>query len=198
MENKKISALGYGFAILSPIVFEKLRKEYKIRSKKMLSFFDANNSSFYDFISKGAFLPLARIPYDRYELFFDFSGEADIPKDWKMKNSWKGFNLTIEEDSLWALNFEELENWKYDDLVEKKSIEGVYYDFDDNEYIDYKGIGYELPTGKYIVEICGLEKKNFVKDELENYGFLFRFKSVQTFIKSSDSSETDFSTMFSG
>ncbi len=194
--DKKISALGYGFALLSPNLFERLRKENKIRSKKMLSFFDTNNSFFYEFISKGAFLPLPRIPYDRYELFFDFSEFPSSLQGWEIEDTWDNFNLIIEEDNLWVLNFEELEKWNYKNLNQKQSIEGVYYDFEDNEYMDYRGIKYMLPSGNYNVKIFGLKKINFISDELENYGFLFNLTPIEFPRESPDISEINFNTMF--
>lgn len=59
--DKPISSNGYGIAVVSAEIFQELCKEHRIRSKKMLTYFDKNHNVFYDFIKKGAFVPIPRI-----------------------------------------------------------------------------------------------------------------------------------------
>lgn len=194
---KRISTLGYGVALISPEVFENTRKELKIRSKKMLTYFDKKNSVFYDFINKGAFLPISKIKYGRYELLFNLSLDKKISNEWEIIKHWDNFNLKVENDTLWALNFEEMQNWYLPKLSGLASIDGIYYDFEDNEHKDFLGIKYDIPSGNYKVEINALQKKIKVPEkELEDYGFLFKLTKVNDFSKSSDPSETQFHKMF--
>lgn len=58
--DKPISSSGYGIAVVSAQTFQELCKEHRIRSKKMLTYFDKNHNVFYDFIKKGV-LYLSRV-----------------------------------------------------------------------------------------------------------------------------------------
>jgi hypothetical protein len=69
MEMKKISTMGYGFVIVSPNIFEQCRKDNNIKDRKMIKYFSKDNKAFYEFISKGAFIPIHHLNYDRYTLF---------------------------------------------------------------------------------------------------------------------------------
>ena len=51
MGNNKISTSGYGFVLLSPFVFEQCRKESKVRSKKIISYFSKDNNFYSSFAS---------------------------------------------------------------------------------------------------------------------------------------------------
>ena len=67
--DKPISSNGYGIAVVSAEIFQELCKEHRIRSKKMLTYFDKNHNVFYDFIKKGAFVPIPRIRAYYYQIF---------------------------------------------------------------------------------------------------------------------------------
>ena len=67
--DKPISSNGYGIAVVSAETFQELCKEHRIRSKKMLTYFDKNHNVFYDFIKKGAFVPIPRIRAYYYQIF---------------------------------------------------------------------------------------------------------------------------------
>lgn len=199
IENKKISSAGYGIALISPTIFEQCRKKNKIRTKKMLSYFDSNNEIFYDFISDGAIVPIHHLIYDRYSLFFETTenNNLDLSK-WEIICDWEFFNLTIDNsNSLWLLSFEELENWNIKKLAGEESIDSVYYDINDNPHIEYKAIKFTFPfSGQYCLSISGLKKKLLSKNNRENYGFLFKFKGKEKDIDYLDPSEINFHKLF--
>jgi hypothetical protein len=199
MEDKKISALGYGFAIVSPGIFEQCRKDRQIKDKKMLSYFSKDNNAFYGFISQGAFIPVHHVNYDRYFLCFSVGQLNDsLLNDWNIQVSWQNFNLQIDNsNSIWAIEFAEMDKWSINKLNKSGNcIEGVYYDIDDNEHIEYKAIKYCLPEGKYDVKIYGLSRKIKTHEEKENYGFLFELIKTESFTSKTDPSETNFRELF--
>ncbi|MDR0712871.1 MAG: hypothetical protein LBF89_01205 [Bacteroidales bacterium] len=141
MENKKISAMGYGFAIVSPQIFEQCRRERQVKDRKMLSYFSKDNNAFYDFISRGAFIPVHHINYDRYSVCFSIGQFDDLfLNDWNIQAVWQNFNLHIDSsNSIWAIEFAEMEKWSINRLNKSNDcIEGVYYDMNDNKHIEYK------------------------------------------------------------
>jgi len=198
MEDKKISTQGYGFVIVSAEIFEQCRKDKSINDRKMISYFSKDNDSFYDFIRKGAFIPVHHIIYDRYSLYFSI-GKYDkkLIKDWNIKIQWSNFNLAVDNsNSVWAIEIDEMEKWSLKKLKKIEQIEGKYYDIDENEYTEYKALKYNIPENKYNVNIYGLEKKVKNKTDRENYGFLFELMNVDKFVSNTDSSEIDFSKLF--
>jgi hypothetical protein len=199
MENKKISSMGYGFVIVSPAVFEQCRIDRNIKDKKMISYFSKDNDSFYQFISKGAFFPIHHINYDRYTLFFSVGKyDEDLLNDWNIETSWESFNLQIDgSNTIWAMEIEQMEKWSIKKLNKSIDfIEGIYYDINDNEHIEYKGIKYNLPENKYDVKIYGLSRKIKTKDAMENYGFLFELIETEKFKSKIDPSEIDFGKLY--
>ena len=164
----------------------------------MISYFSKDNDSFYDFITKGAFIPVHHIIYDRYSLYFSI-GKYDkkLIKDWNIKIQWSNFNLAVDNsNSVWAIEIDEMEKWSLKKLKKIEQIEGKYYDIDENEYTEYKALKYNIPENKYNVNIYGLEKKVKNKTDRENYGFLFELMNVDKFVSNTDSSEIDFSKLF--
>lgn len=196
--SKKINAMPYGFALISLQLFEELRSQQKIKTKKMLSYFDKNNDVFYNFISQGSFLPLNHLVNDRYSLYFSVdSSVKDISDEWLNLISWDSFYLSIDtSNSLWAIEFAEIESWTQKKYIDTDSINGVYYDINDNAHEDYKAIKYEIPKGQYNVRIIGLRKKELSEDDRENYGFHFILTSTNSVKEISDPTETNFHTLF--
>lgn len=198
MESNKISTSGYGFVLLSPFVFEQCRKEFKVRSKKMISYFSKNNEFFYMCVKNGALLPIHHLHYDSYELLFSVGKyKEDLLHNWDIKAIWKNFNLQVDKSqTIWALEIDEMEKWNLYNIVNKERIEGVYYDINDNEFIENKGIKFNLPENKYDVTIYGLQRKIKTKEGIENYGFLFELNIVDTFTSEIDPSEVDFRNLY--
>jgi hypothetical protein len=198
-EDKKISAAGYGFVIVSAAVFEARRKERRIKERKMIAYFSKDNDAFYDFISKGSFIPLHHLNYDRYTTYFSI-GKYDeaILKNWRVVTTWESFNLHIDNsNAVWAMEIEEMEKWNVKKLNEQGDyVKGVYYDVDDVEFTEYKAVKYSLPEGKYDAKIYGLKRKITTKDGMENYGFLFELTKIDAFTSKVDASEVNFRSLF--
>ena len=199
MDAKKISTLGYGFVIVSPTIFEHCRKDRNITDRRMISYFSKDNNAFYDFISKGAFIPIHHLIYDRYSLYFSLSQfEKSLLDTWNVKTTWESFNLHIDSsNSVWAMEIEEMEKWSIRNLNKYGDcLKGVYYDIYENEYTEFKAIKYNLPEGKYDVKIYGLVRKVKTNNDRENYGFLIELSETESFTSTTDSSETNFSRLF--
>ena len=199
MENKKISALGYGFVIISPEKFEQWRKNKNIKAKKVISYFSKDNDFFYYCITEGVLIPIHHINYDRYTLLFSI-GKCEKSKlnGWEIQAEWNGFNLQVgASNEIWAVGIDEMEKWNIKNLDQESGyIKGFYYDINDNEHIEYKAIRYNIPSNKYEVKIYGLARKIKNKNGMENYGFLFELTQVQILTSKTDPSETDFSKLF--
>ena len=199
MENKKISASGYGFAIVSTAIFEQYLKENQIKEKKIISYFSKNNNAFYDLTAKGAFIPIHHLNYDRYSLYFSV-GQFDerLLIDWNIIATWEDFNLKVDNSNfIWAIDFEEMEKWNISKLKKAGNfIESVYYDINDNEHIEYKAIKFILPEAKYNVKIYGLKRKIITEDGRENYGFLAELIETNELTSKIDISEINFREIF--
>lgn len=192
--EKLLDAMGYGIGIISPSIFEAKRKEHKIKTKKMLSFFDKNNDVFYDFINNGAFIPLPKLPSYYYQVFFSF-GSSEPLKEWQIAKSWDGFQIEVSDNILWVLSFEKIQNWNYRELLTNREIE-TFYMYEDKKNIAYKGILYDIPDGKYNVKISGL-RHTLNKEEFRNtFAFLFNLGLITEFKKSKDPTEIDYRVMF--
>ena len=199
MEEKKISAMGYGFVIVSPMIFEQCRKDKNIKAKKMISYFSKDNAFFYYCISKGALIPIHHINYDRYTLLFSVGKyDESLLDNWKIQKVWNGFNLQINSSNeVWALEIGEMEKWNIKSLNKQTGhIEGVYYDINDNEHVEYKAIKYNLPENQYDVKIYGLSRKVKNNSGMENYGFLFELTKTESFVSKIDPSEINFRELF--
>ena len=168
--DKPISSSGYGIAVVSAQTFQELCKEHRIRSKKMLTYFDKNHNVFYDSIKKGAFIPTE-------ESFF----------------------LEVKDEALWVCSFEQMENWKYKDLENCTTIETYYYlSYEGERHTAYSAAKYAIPNGKYKIKIIGLRSKKVEKDEKfrKGYAFLMQLEKVDNIPNIADSTQLDFSKLF--
>lgn len=192
--EKLLDSAGYGIGIISPRIFEEKRKEKKIKTKKMLSFFDKNNDIFYDFINNGAFLPISKLFGYYYQVFFKFGGNEQL-KEWHIVKIWNGFQIEVSDNSLWVLNFEQIQNWNYEKILNNNEIE-TFYMYENKKNIAYKGLRYDIPNGKYNVKIIGL-KNILYKERFRNtFAFLFDLELTTGFKKSNDPTQIDYTVMF--
>ena len=197
--DKPISSSGYGIAIISAQLFHEQCKEHKIRSKKMLSYFDKNPPLFYEFAAKGAFIPISHIHSYYYQVFFTIGDNRQTLEQWNFIPTKETFCLEIKDGALWVVSFEQLEAWNYKDLEGCTAIETYYYlTYEGEKQIAYKAAKYPIANGKYKVNIIGLRKKEVEKKEKfrEGYAFLLQLEKVATLPNSDDASQLDFSELF--
>lgn len=197
--DKIISSQGYGIGIVSAPIFQELYKKHKIRTKKMLTYFDKNNNSFYDFIQNGAFIPISHIQNYYYQVFFNIGNAEFTDNQWLFIHTWGTFNLEVKDETIWVFSFEQMEHWCYKDLQDIASIETYYYlSYEGEKNIAYKGVKYTIPNGKYSVKIIGMRRKQVESEEKfrKGYAFLLQLNKVDEFTQSNDSSLLDFSILY--
>ena len=196
--DKTISSSGYGIAVVSAQIFQEQCKKHKIRSKKMLSYFDKNNDVFYDFIKKGAFVPIPRIRAYYYQIFITINDNRTTYEEWEFIPTEESFFLEVKDDALWVCSFEQMENWKYKDLENCTTIETYYYlSYEGERYTAYSAAKYAIPNGKYKIKIIGLRSKMVEKEEKfrKGYAFLIQLEKVDN-IADNDFTNLDFSVLF--
>ena len=113
--DKPISSNGYGIAVVSAETFQELCKEHRIRSKKMLTYFDKNHNVFYDFIKKGAFVPIPRIGAYYYQIFITINDNRTTDEEWDFIPTEETFFLEVKDEALWVCSFEQMENIEKND-----------------------------------------------------------------------------------
>ena len=183
--DKPISSSGYGIAVVSAQTFQELCKEHRIRSKKMLTYFDKNHNVFYDFIKKGAFIPIPRIRAYYYQIFITINDNRTTYEEWDFIPTEESFFLEVKDEALWVCSFEQMENWKYKDLENCTTIETYYYlSYEGERHTAYSAAKYAIPNGKYKIEIIGLRSKKVEEDEKfrKGYAFLMQLEKVITFL----------------
>ena len=197
--DKPISSSGYGIAVVSAQMFQEQCKEHKIRSKKMLSYFDKNNDVFYDFIKKGTFVPIPRIRAYYYQIFITINDNKTAYEEWEFIPTEESFFLEVKDEALWVCSFEQMENWKYKDLENCTTIETYYYlSYEGERHTAYSAAKYAIPNGKYKIKIIGLRSKKVEKDEKfrKGYAFLMQLEKVDNILNIADSTQLDFSKLF--
>ena len=197
--DKPISSSGYGIAVVSAQIFQELCKEHKIRSKKMLTYFDKNHNIFYDFIKKGALVPIPHIRAYYYQIFITINDNRTTYEEWDFIPTEESFFLEVKDEALWVCSFEQMENWKYKDLENCTTIETYYYlSYEGERYTAYGAAKYAIPNGKYKIKIIGLRSKKVKKEEKfrKGYAFLIQLEKVDNIPNIADSTQLDFSKLW--
>ena len=197
--DKPISSSGYGIAVVSAQTFQELCKEHRIRSKKMLTYFDKNHNVFYDFIKKGALVPIPHIRAYYYQIFITINDNRTTYEEWDFIPTEESFFLEVKDEALWVCSFEQMENWKYKDLENCTTIETYYYlSYEGERYTAYGAAKYAIPNGKYKIKIIGLRSKKVEKEEKfrKGYAFLIQLEKVDNIPNIADSTQLDFSKLW--
>ena len=199
MERKNeiiIQAWIYGIVILSNSKFVELRKQYKIKARKMLSYFAKHNDIGNKFTQEECVIPIHGINNYQFTIYYGKELTNEILEEWDSMYSQGPFNLSIGSDNcFWVAQLNELEEWN--DL----KLKDVEYRF--REVYNYKNelekektaIRITYPEGKYEIRIIGLKRKH---DEIidsrinRNYGFFIELSSVSEFAESIDPTIVDF------
>ena len=197
--DKPISSSGYGIAVVSAQTFQELCKEHRIRSKKMLTYFDKNHNVFQDFIKKVDYLTIPRIRAYYYQIFITINDNRTTYEEWDFIPTEESFFLEVKDEALWVCSFEQMENWKYKDLENCITIETYYYlSYEGERHTAYSAAKYAIPNGKYKIKIIGLRSKKVEKDEKfrKGYAFLMQLEKVDNIPNIADSTQLDFSKLF--
>lgn len=197
MNTPHVESLGYGLAIVSVSGLEKMRKSLKIRSKKMLSFFDKNPTIFHDITQKGFFIPIPHIEMSDYVVNILVDGNEGCLADWKILGEWGEFYINILEDDVWVFSFEAMQEWNYS-LYVKEDILPSSYILDGQLVESSKGLRLNLARGVYALKIIGVKSLDQSHHYVGRYGFFLSLTPVREIPSSyvRDLSEIDYSDMF--
>ena len=124
-----IGAWIYGLAIISNANFIRIKKQHKIRAKKMLTYFAKHNETGMDFIRQGAIIPIGNINNYNYTIFCGNKGDNRYSDNWNAVKRLGSFNLSIDEDNcFWVMQINELEDWSDDKLIDHDFLTKEVYD----------------------------------------------------------------------
>lgn len=185
MEDKQLEVSDYGIYLLSVNKLTSFLKSEKIKSKKLLTYFQKNHSSYLKSIQMGVWLPI--LPIDSIEYIVRLNEEFD--SNWIKVNQADGFNLEVGEDnSIWVGSFSNLHNWdtkKYSNDKEFNSYRTL-----DGE-LCFGSHRFDVLEGKYLVNIKGYKRKEELEYPKANYGFLFELEKISEFDGYNDPREDD-------
>ncbi|WP_158978794.1 hypothetical protein [Cellulophaga sp. L1A9] len=185
MKNRQLEVSDYGLYLSSTDKINSFLKEEKIRSKKILSFFQNNHNKYLKSIGQGAWLPI--LPIDSVEYTIEIN--KTLNKDWIEVHRIEGFNLEVGEDnSLWVGSLSNLHNWESKDYTSDK-------DFNSYETLDgelcYGSLRFDITKGKYLVDVIGYKRKEELEYPNANFGFSFILKEVEELFGYKDPREDD-------
>ncbi|CAM3510334.1 MULTISPECIES: hypothetical protein [Zobellia] len=175
MANKQLEVSDYGLYLSSPDRMNSFLKSEKIKSKKLLSFFQKNHDKYLKSIEEGAWLPI--LPIDSIEYIVQVN--KALSEDWIEIYKIEGFNIEVGNDnSLWIGSLSNLHNWNPKDYPKDK-------DFNSYETLDgqkcYGSHRFDIPKGKYLINIKAYKHKKQLEYPQANFGFSFELESVNQF-----------------
>lgn len=188
-----ICTQGYGLCIFSLSVLLQCCKDYAVKSRNLLAFFDKHNDFFYYCLSKGALIPIHHLDFEELLISFNI-GRVDndkISQYGKLKSSWKGFNLAVLSNEIWVVQLDYLRKWTPSIFKNKERIEGSYYDINDVEHSENKAVKLFIPSGNYNVNIYGIEESRDRKHSL-----IFELFSATELLSNVDVSEINFRNIY--
>ena len=172
--DKILSTYNYGICLFSVDALQEFLKKEKIRTKKLLAFFQKNNDKFLASQKAGVWVPISQINSGQYLIKLD---GYDLPFDaeWELKMEYVGFNIKIEND-LWISDIGSFL------MFDKSEFCGKEISFKtgdgDIRYSDFK---YDVPSGKYLLSSRGYARKQLLDFPNPNNGFLFSLTKVDEF-----------------
>lgn len=172
--DKILTTSSYGICLFSMEVLQEFLKKEKVRTKKLLAFFQKDKKRYLDSQKEGVWVPIAQIDSIDYVIKLEGYDES-FNNEWEQKFDYEGFNIEIK-DGLWISDI------------------GSFYTFNISEYCGnevsyqtldgkrkYSDLKYEIPFGKYLLSIKGYARKQPLEYPNPNYGFLFSLEKVDEF-----------------
>lgn len=184
MMEKKIEVSENGIYLLSPETLISFLNRRKIRTWKVLEYFQKNHEDYLQSIKEGVWLPI--LPVDSIEYIIKVDNIAGrFNNDWVRVFHYSGFNLDVGNDNMfWVGSFGNLLKWsaeKFTD-VEKDSIS---YETLDHEILT-SAVRFGLEKGKYLVSISGYKRTHLLNFPEVNFGYLFEFQKTKEFDRFQD------------
>lgn len=172
--DKVLSTYNHGFCLFSVNVLSDFLKKEKIKSKKVLAFFQKDQNRYLLSQEEGVWIPLAQIDSGEYTIKVQEKNES-FSDDWEQKIEYEGFNLDVR-DGVWISDIGSLLTF------EMSAFSGTEITFEDGDgALLYSDIKYNIPDGKYSVKIKGYVRKQLLEFPNSNYGYLFSFTKIDGF-----------------
>lgn len=173
--EKIVTTLSYGLSIISLENLQEFLREEKIRSKKLLSFFQKKDEKYLLSQQNGVWMPIPQINAGKY--FIKVKGfDMSFDDEFEEILEYAGFNINIT-NGIWIGDIELMEPFE----VNKYVGDSISYQTIDG-YTRYSGFKYDIPEGKYLISVKGYARKKEIEDKMAvNYGYQFEFKKVNEF-----------------
>ncbi|MBQ6697002.1 MAG: hypothetical protein IJN16_09895 [Lachnospiraceae bacterium] len=172
--DKILTTGSNGICLFSLEVLQEFLKKEKIRTKKLLAFFQKDKKEYLMTQEKGIWIPFAQINSIKYLIKLE-GYDTPFDEEWEEKFEYRGFNIEIK-DGLWISDIGSLYSFNAKDFC---GSEISYQTLDGNTiYSDFK---YDVPAGKYLLSIKGYTRKEKLEKPNPNYGFLFSLVAVDEF-----------------
>ena len=172
--DKVISTYNHGLCLFSVDVLQNFLKKEKIRTKKLLTFFQKDVEEYISSQKEGIWLSIPQINSGHYMIKLDGYDDA-FSEEWEQKFQYDGFHIEIKE-SLWISDI------------------GSFLSFNKNEFagdsicfktgdgnIRYSDFKYNVPSGKYLITIKGYVRRQLLDFPNANYGYSFSLTKIDEF-----------------
>ncbi len=172
--EKIVTTFSYGLCVVSLENLQEFLREEKIRTKKLLSFFQKKDKKYLLSQQRGVWMPIPQINAGKYIIRVK---DIDMPFDDEFEEilEYEEFNIKIT-NGIWIGDIELMQPFE----VDKYTGDSISYQTIDG-YTRYSGFKYNIPEGKYLISVKGYAKKEIVDRKAVNYGFQFEFKKVDEF-----------------
>ncbi len=184
--EKKLTITEYGIYLLSVSKLEEFLKKNKIKSKKILEFFQKNHEVYLDSLKEGVWIPVLPIQSTKYIIKIKNKDE-NFSDEWENIFQYDGFNLEIGQDNdLWIGSLGSLLNFNKNDF---SGDEQSYETLDGN--VLFNGFKYNMSKNKYRVNILGFKRIHEMEFPGANLGYQFDFNLIEEFDGYKDPREDD-------
>ena len=173
--KKIVTTFSYGLSVISLENLKEFLREEKIRSKKLLSFFQKKEKKYLLSQQNGVWMPIPQINAGKY--IIKVKG-IDMPFDDEFEEilEYEGFNINIT-NGIWIGDIGLMQPFEMDkyvgDSISYQTIDG---------YTRYTGFKYDIPEGRYQISVKGYARKKIEDYNAINYGFQFEFVKVDEFV----------------
>lgn len=181
--DKILGTFSYGICVFSLDVLQDFLKKEKIRTKKVLQYFQKNPNKYLDALKEGVWIPFVGINSAKYLIKLD-GYDPPFSNEWEQKIEYEGFSIEIKH-SLWISDtesFHPFDREKYigNDEISYQVEALIGADFE--RISVYSAFKYEVPSGKYLLSIKGYKRRQELEFPNPNCGFIFSLVKVDEFV----------------
>ena len=172
--EKIVTTFSYGLCVVSVENLQEFLREEKIRSKKLLSFFQKKDKKYLLSQQSGVWMPIPQINAGKYIISVK-DIDMSFGDEFEEFFEYEGFNIKIT-NGICIGDTELMQPFEVDkyvgDNISYQTIDG---------YTRYSGFKYDIPEGKYLISVKGYARKEIEDYNAVNYGYQFEFKKVNEF-----------------